>query len=710
MAADPERPRIGLVLGGGGAAGVAHVGVIQALEELGIRPDVVTGTSMGAIVGGLYAAGFSPDELGRAVTEIDWANIFNDKSDRSLLHPLRRDSRLDPLVQSDLPIGLSANGISVDAGVIDAVKLSLTLRRLAARAEGISDFDELPIPFRAIATDLVTGEPVVLGTGDLSRAIRASMSIPGLFPPVEIDGRVLVDGGVVNNLPMDVARALGADVLIVSNIPSATVTPEDVGSLTAALAQTLSIMIAANAKAQIATLEPGDVLLVPDVGAVGVLAFDEARDTVSTGLDAVRAAEPALRRIAAGRGPLAPLELQADLSGEIRYDRIAIEYDGDLDTKVLRAMLNLPEEGPVPIEEIEIALRRLYGIGTIDDVRYRFETDGGERVLVVQAEPRGTGRFRPRLGIEFSDVFGDDADFTLSLGISATELNPLGGRLDFDGAVGSVDGARLRFEQPLNYGQTLFVRPNVLYFKRNGTLFAQPDVPLAEIEVESLDAGVELLWTPVSWGRFGIGVAYSREVSSTSAGVIPTVSQSTFADETLPLSVGVDFDTLDDTDLPRAGAQLGAILDFDLSDGGRPDRVQVDAVAAYSIGQNTVSPFFELEGGLGNDGFNPAFIGGFQRLSGFENGELIGNVVGVIGIRYYRRFGFDTLFGKETFIGASAEYGGAYADWEDVGRDGSFLAGSLFAGVETSLGPVILGFGAAETGQFSATLSLGARF
>jgi len=169
-----DEPRIGLVLGGGGAAGVAHVGVIKELERLGIRPDVITGTSMGAIVGGLYAAGMTPEELEAAVTEIDWSSIFNDASDRQLLHPLRRDNRLDPFsVQTNLPIGIGADGVRTDAGFIDAVKLTLTLRRLVSRAEGIADFDDLDIPFRAIATDLVTGEPVVLGTGDLSFRRRA---------------------------------------------------------------------------------------------------------------------------------------------------------------------------------------------------------------------------------------------------------------------------------------------------------------------------------------------------------------------------------------------------------------------------------------------------------------------------------------------------------------------------------------------------------
>ncbi|MEO1472259.1 MAG: patatin-like phospholipase family protein, partial [Pseudomonadota bacterium] len=417
-ATEPDRPRIGLVLGGGGAAGVAHVGVVQALEDLGIRPDVIAGTSMGAIVGGLYAAGFTPEELKDAVTTIDWGGIFNDSSDRQLLHPLRRDSRTDPFsVQTDLPVGVGAGGIQVDAGLIDAVKLNLTLRRLFARAQGVSDFDDLPIPFRAIATDIVSGEAVVLGEGDLTSAVRASMSIPALFPPVEIEGRLLVDGGVVNNLPVDVARAMGADILIVSEIPGADVTPGDLRSFTAVLAQTMSVMIGANSRLQVASLGENDVLLVPDVQAVGMLAFEQAPSTVSAGREEVARQEAALRAIVTERAPLVARPAETNpLQAELRYDRLELDYDGRLDPRVIRARLDLPESGSVTIGALETALRRVYGLGSLDGVSYSMEPRDGEDVLVVQAKPVVAGRFQPRIGLGLTNVFGGDGDFNLALG------------------------------------------------------------------------------------------------------------------------------------------------------------------------------------------------------------------------------------------------------------------------------------------------------
>ncbi|MEM6678943.1 MAG: patatin-like phospholipase family protein [Pseudomonadota bacterium] len=711
-AEERSRPRIGLVLGGGGAAGVAHVGVIQGLEALGIRPDVIAGTSMGAIVGGLYAAGFSPEELQEAVTTIDWGSIFNDSSDRQLLHPLRRDSRIDPFsVQSDLPIGIGEGGIQIDAGLIDAVKLNLTLRRLFAREQGVSDFDDLPIPFRALATDIVTGEAVVLGQGDLTSAVRASMSIPALFPPVEIDGRLLVDGGVVNNLPVDVARAMGADILIVSEIPGAEVTPADLRSFTAVLAQTMSVMIAANSRPQVATLGEGDVYLVPDVQSVGMLAFEQAPSTVSAGRDVVAEQAAALRAIASGRGPLPQRSDIIDpLAAEIRFDRLDIAYDGKLDPRVIRARLDLPESGRVSVGALETALRRVYGLGTLDGVSYSTERVDGEDVLVVQAKPTASGRFQPRIGLGLSNLFGGDADFTIAFGFDANELNALGARLEFDSAIGVADGARLRFEQPLDYAQTLFLRPAASYFRQTGTLFAAIDEPFSQIEVSETQVGIDALYAPGNWGAMGAGVAYLNTKAEAERRLSPIGPEGRVNDDSVLLSFLFDYDTLDDPDLPRRGVQISTSLSFDLLDGLQPDLLEIDAVGALSFGQNTLSPFLQIEGDLDDETFSPNFIGGFQRLSGFEEGELIGEVVGVAGLRYYRRFTYDTLFGKEAFFGGSLEYGGAYSEWSDFGGEGSFVAGSFFGGIQTSFGPLILGFGTAEGGQYAATLTLGSRF
>lgn len=710
--AGANEPRIGLVLGGGGAAGVAHVGVIRELERLGIRPDVVSGTSMGAIIGGLYAAGYTPDDLERVALEIDWGSILNDSSDRRFEHPLRRDSRLEPLsVQADLPIGIGDGGVQLDAGLVDGVKLTSILAQLTTQVNQINDFDRLPIPFRAVATDLTTGKPVILGRGPLVDALRASMSIPALFPPVNIDGRLLVDGGVSNNLPIDVARAMGADIVIVSSIPPAEKKTEELGSFGASLGQTLSIFIHARTRDLIATLGPQDILLVPDVGAVGMLDFAEAPETIIKGADTVAAQEDRLRAVADGRVALRPRPEVGNIrDAPVRYDRIAVEYDGVLDPEIIRRRLNLPDSGTTTGRQIEEAVARVYGLDLFDNVVYRQERSGGEDTLVIQASQRNDGLARPRFGVALNDTFGGDGGFILALGGSFTELNSLGARIDTDFAFGQTDVARLRFEQPLDLDQEFHFRATGSYFNTSGTIFEDLDDPLSEIDVEQTSITAELFWTPGDWGRIGVGAGFVHQTVDIPTGTFAGTDTGRIVEDQIPLSLSLDYDTLDDPDLPRSGIQVGVNYSYDLADEESPSSIILDALGAYSRGQNTFSAFFAAEGELDPQGFDPRFIGGFQNLSGLSEGELLGNVTALAGLRYYRRFGFEHPFGREAFAGGSVEFGGAFADWDDVGGDGSFLAGSLFAGVQTPFGPLILGFGAAEQGQYAGTLDLGFRF
>ncbi|MCZ6895182.1 MAG: patatin-like phospholipase family protein, partial [Gammaproteobacteria bacterium] len=210
-------PKVGLVLAGGGAKGASHVGVIKVLEELGVPIDYIAGTSMGAVVGGLYASGMNAAQLEEAVKSIDWGDIFNDKPTREDRDFRRKLDDEGSLIRYKL--GFKDGEFQLPRGVILGQKLNLVLRSLARRAIGIDDFDKLSIPFRAVAADIESGRPVILKNGDLANAMRASMAVSGVFPPIEIDGKLLVDGGLSNNVPIDVVRQMGADIAIVVSFP-----------------------------------------------------------------------------------------------------------------------------------------------------------------------------------------------------------------------------------------------------------------------------------------------------------------------------------------------------------------------------------------------------------------------------------------------------------------------------------------------------------
>ena len=211
-----RRPTIGLVLSGGGARGGAHLGVLRALEELNVPVDVIAGTSIGAIIGGLYASGMSVDEIEHVIETIDWDAAFLGDTPRELMSFRRK--RDDDLFLVEQKPGLNDGQLTLPLGIVQGQVIDLILIEQTLPVAHIRDFDELPIPFRAVSTDITTGEAVVLGSGNLAEAIRASMSVPAVLAPIDIDGRLLVDGGIAMNLPIEVARQMGAEVIIAVDI------------------------------------------------------------------------------------------------------------------------------------------------------------------------------------------------------------------------------------------------------------------------------------------------------------------------------------------------------------------------------------------------------------------------------------------------------------------------------------------------------------
>ncbi|HMC82169.1 MAG TPA: patatin-like phospholipase family protein, partial [Candidatus Polarisedimenticolia bacterium] len=268
-ASDPgKRPIIGLALSGGGARGLAHIGVLKALEELHVRVDRVAGTSMGAVVGSLLACGYNASEIESILLEVDWSEIFRNAAPRSRVALLGRQESSRYLVS--LP--MKGFRVQVPAGVTEGEKVTSLLSLLTATAEDGGSFDELPIPFRAVATDLGTGERVVLDSGNLAEAIRASLAVPLLFTPIELKGRLLVDGGLTDNFPTDVARGMGSDLVIGSDVTTPLRGPEELTSPLAVGDQALSLQVVASTRGR---RELADAVILPDLP--GVLPTDFGR-------------------------------------------------------------------------------------------------------------------------------------------------------------------------------------------------------------------------------------------------------------------------------------------------------------------------------------------------------------------------------------------------------------------------------------------------
>ena len=288
------RPRVGLVLAGGGAKGGAHVGVLKVLEELHVPIDCIAGTSMGALIGGGYAAGIPADELEKFLVGIDWKKVVGSQGRRDL-EPIEQ-KRSGPTYSNEFEFGITPNGVVAPGGLINTSNIEDLLRVYVARARLETDFDKLPIPYRAVATDMVSSKMVVLDQGDLATAMRASMAIPGGFAPVIMDDMILSDGGLVRNIPIDIARNLCADQVIVVNLVEPEADPVKLQSATQLLARSMDVMIIANEELQLASLRPGDVRIDVIMGDIGTADFERVPETVPLGVTAARKMSDALSK------------------------------------------------------------------------------------------------------------------------------------------------------------------------------------------------------------------------------------------------------------------------------------------------------------------------------------------------------------------------------------------------------------------------------
>ncbi len=366
----PVRPRICVVLSGGGARGMAHIGVLKILDELKVPIDCIAGTSMGAIVGGLYASGMTVEQIESTMLSVDWQEAFHDAPPRRDLAFRRKQDDRNFLVT--LPLGLKHGKILLPKGFIQGQKLQETLRQLTLPFRQGTDFDLLPTPFRSVATDLETGNAVVMGEGDLSIAMRASVSAPGVFAPVEVNGRLLVDGGLAENLPIDVARAMHADVLIISDVSFPLQPRAALDSALSISNQMLAILVRKDSDRQKASLGSRDILIEPELGLTPSTAFGAAATLISRGEDAARADGAALEAYSVGdaayRDYLARRGAREPGLPTIKFVRV--DPQSKRYEKTILAEMQPLVGKPLDADAVGKRITELYGLGMFETLDY----------------------------------------------------------------------------------------------------------------------------------------------------------------------------------------------------------------------------------------------------------------------------------------------------------------------------------------------------
>jgi NTE family protein len=704
-----DRPRVGLVLSGGGARGAAHVGVIQVLEELRVPVDYITGTSMGSIVGGFYAMGMTIDEMEKAFTELDWAGAFEDKTPREDRSFRRKRDDDDFLVKAKP--GISGGKIKLPAGLIQGQQQNLILKSITMPVATLDNFDQLSIPYRAVATDIGTGEAVVLGSGDLATAMRASMSVPGVFAPVEMEGKLLVDGGVSNNLPVDVARDMGADVLIVVDISTPLTPREKIHEVLAITKQLTAIMTRSNTERSIASLTKADLFIVPDLGDIATGDFHRAKDAIAVGVKAALENRTALQHFS-----LSEAEYQAYLearavrkNGPPVIEFVRIKNESRLSDEVLTSRLHVQVGEPLDVKALEKDIRDIYGLDLFEIVKYDILREGGQTGLEVEAIQKSWGPNYLQFGIALEGDFEGENSFNLALGYLRTELNSLNGEWRTIVQVGEEPRFFTELYQPLDVRLRYFVNPRIEYRKINVNIIDDGDV-LSEYRVSAFRTGLEGGRNLGNWGEMRLGWRWGRGDAKVQVGD-PALPDLDFDIGNVFLRFTVD--EVDNFNFPHSGGfaeleglmsrgTLGADTDF--------EQITLQLLGAKSWGRHTVLLGTNLASTLDDDApLQSRFrLGGFLNLSGLKQDELSGQHAGVVQLVYYYRILDIALL--PAYLGGSLEGGNVWEDKDDIGFDDVIAAGSLFLGVDSFLGPLYLGYGRAEAGRSSFYMFLGRTF
>ncbi len=705
----PATPRIGLALSGGGARGIAHVGVLKVLEELRVPVHCITGTSMGAIVGGTYAAGRPPQEMEKEVLAADWNSIFRDAPPRKEIAVRRKIDDYKTLFKPEFGV---KDGLALPKGLIAGVSIESFFRELATPAFGIGDFDKLPIPFRAMATDIETGESVVLARGSLAQAMRASMSVPGAIAPVEIDGRLLVDGGIANNLPINQARKLCGDVIIAVNISTPPLKRDELTSALSVTSQLINFLGKQTVDDQIRSLGPNDVLIAPDLGDISAGSFERSKDAIKIGEEATRAVADKLRRYSLPPEQYAALRTRqvAESKAMGTVDEIRIEGLKRTNPAVAESLIESKPGEPLTEDKLGADLRRIYGTGDYESISYRLVGgDTGPRAMVIEPVEKSWGPDYLRFGLALAADFAGDAQFNALVQYRKSWINSLGAEWTSEAQIGQDTHLATSFYQPLNEAGKWFVVPSAYAGQQTRSVYDGEDKVadyLASITQGGLDGGAVL----GTWGQVRAGYVMSRVYARVDTGspVLPSVRETTAG-----LRLGIFIDQTDHAWFPRSGYGLiGSAYSAMESLGSNVsyNRIEAGGRAIKSWGPHTLNAFASGGSSLGSD--MPAYeqftLGGPFRLSAYRLNEFAGRQFTYGRLMYYNRaVPLPDLLGSGVYVGGSAEVGRISDRVDDLPTSGTVWSASAFLGADTFLGPAYVGVGAGA-GRWSLFLLLGA--
>lgn len=704
------RPKIGLVLGGGGAAGVSHIGVLKVLEEHDIPIDVIAGNSMGAIVGSLYASGMPVDEIEKTAKTLDWMSLFNDG--QAFQEKDFQKKKQDAGFFTSAELGVGAGGVKLPSGLISGQRLTFELRRLLTPVQHIGNFDQLPIPFRAVATDINSGKTVVLKSGNLATAVRASMSIPSLLSPVTINGRLLVDGLVSNNLPVDVAQQMGADILIVSRIPPSKEKP--VKSAIDVALRSMDLLMAQTTDAQVKRLSPQDILIIPQTEDIGNLDFDRVKETIPLGEKGARQQTAALKQLAqkihATKGKKV---VKAPPDKTVRIAKVIIKNGSKLKDSLLRKQLGIKAGEVLDFDQLQEGLNNIHGLGYFSLVDYYLApTPDGKQVLTVDARAAEEGNQRLRFGFSLADDFNGDSEYQAGVQYIKKGLTDRGTELRASGIIGENLKAAVELHHPLYDGNESFVEPKLFIQERDFSV-VENGQDVAEIRSQKMGIHLDTGRSFGQWGEVRAGVFYEklRPELKTGSIALPDIE---------PVYAGVKLqhtiNTLDSVNFPTQGGRLTTQYSRDMKALGSAeefDTIRVEGEKVWSRNKHRFIANGQVAAAFNDDDsirlVEPLSIGHTGRLSGAEEENEIGNYMVSASVGYMREVAHIPKLAR-VHVGGAVGWGNTWQSRKDVDVKDLKSSVSAFVGAETPIGPAFIGYRKQEDEEPSPYFTFGRSF
>ncbi|MEO3738280.1 patatin-like phospholipase family protein [Shewanella baltica] len=717
-----ERLKIGVVLSGGGAKGAAHVGVLKILEEHNIPVDYIAGTSIGAYVAGMYSLGYSASEVEAIMMGVDWDSGYSDTIPRNILS--YRDKQLRDRYNIPLNIGYNEGQVRAPSGLLRGQTMSQLLRQSTDLVQQFGNFDDLAIPYRAVATDLETSLPVVISHGSMVKAMQASATVPGALQPAQIDGKLLVDGGIANNMPVDVVKAMGADIIIAVDIGSPLVKKDKLDSTIAVLDQLSNFLTNASTEKQKLLLTDKDVLIRPAIDALSTtdftimpLALTLGKEAANGQLDKLSSMSVSPEEYAAyveakkAKGKL----LMADVRHSV--NEIVFDNQSKVSLNLLTETLNIKPGQAVSKDELNEALKRIYSLNKFERVDAEFVEGEDGRVLTVTTKAKSWGPNYFQLGFNWEDDFNSESAISFDMAYTMTDLTFNGGEWRNEIKLGMEKLFATEFYQPLDRDQQFFSRARYQYDTRNWDLYDNNNRLLTfDKKTHTIELGIGYNYT--SQGTIELGLVAEKGAIINDAWLSRDLDFSSYG-----AYFRFGYDSLDSISFPTSGNRVTLNVyvrneDFDdiIDDNQNQYSVQIEAdwKGALSVGNHAFVGKASISTN-DNDGMNTLHLselGGFLNLSGYHKDSLTGahKVFGAFVYQY--DLGRDALGMTDypLYLGWSLEAGNVWDERSEVTLTDLIYASSLYIGTDTSMGPAAIGFGITDLGDKSFYLFVGKNF